>query len=331
LLRFLCSPGIRVTGKVAVSAGLLYWLIQRVQDSEPSMPLAGAGWGTLALVWLMQSTLPVVQAERWRIVAAAMGARVAFFAAVRNVYVGQFFNQVLPSSLGGDAVRAWQLRWVMPLQTALASVGFDRVVALLAVPVIVTAGSGILLRHEPPAALGWTLLAAMVAVGCGFVLLLWGDRIPLPVAVCGRRLVGDLRSVPAAARRFFGHPGALARALLLSVLIHAGVATSVWMLALAYSADAPLTAFVVLVPLITMATAVPVSIGGWGVREGAAVALLGLVDIPPAAALAISIQFGLVMMVVALPGGVLALLSAARPSPPGGAQRGVGAMPKPVG
>jgi len=52
---------------------------------------------------------------------------------------------------------------------------------------------------------------------------------------------------------------------------------------------------------------VPISVGGWGVREGAMVTALGLVNIAPSVALAVSIQFGLIMLVVGLPGGVLAL------------------------
>ena len=67
-----------------------------------------------------------------------------------------------------------------------------------------------------------------------------------------------------------------------------------------------LSAFLLLAPLVTLVTTVPISVGGWGVREGAMVTALGLVNIPPSVALAVSIQFGLIMLVVGLPGGVLA-------------------------
>jgi uncharacterized membrane protein YbhN (UPF0104 family) len=58
-----------------------------------------------------------------------------------------------------------------------------------------------------------------------------------------------------------------------------------------------------------MVTTIPISIGGWGVREGAMVTALSLLDVQPSIALAISIQFGLIMMVVGLPGGAVMLFS----------------------
>jgi uncharacterized membrane protein YbhN (UPF0104 family) len=54
-----------------------------------------------------------------------------------------------------------------------------------------------------------------------------------------------------------------------------------------------------------LAALIPVSIGGWGVREGVAVMLMGPTGIPAAAAVAISILFGLAMTVIAVAGGLL--------------------------
>ena len=99
--------------------------------------------------------------------------------------------------------------------------------------------------------------------------------------------------------------------MILSTFIHAGVGTSLWLLARNFDPDAPIAAFLLLAPLIAMVTTVPISIGGWGVREGAMITALGLVDIPPSAALDVSIQFGLIMLVVGLPGGVLTLFGPA--------------------
>ena len=120
--------------------------------------------------------------------------------------------------------------------------------------------------------------------------------------------------MPGAARGLFLRPGCLLRTLALSIVIHAGVGTSLWLLARDFVPDAPLSAFLLLAPLVTLVTMVPISVGGWGVREGAMVTALGLVSIPPSVALAVSIQFGLIMLVVGLPGGVLAFIGR-RPTP----------------
>lgn len=273
------------------------------------MRVGGGDWRPIFLVWLLQSALPFVQAQRWRLIAATLGARLPFASAIKNVYIGQFFNQVLPSAIGGDAVRVWKLTRFMPVQVALSSVALDRVMALIAVPIILMIGSGMLARIVPAGPFRWSLFAMMAAAGCGLLLLFWADRIPLPRAVMRWRLVGVLSSTPPAARQLFSNPGCLVRTTLLSIIIHLGVGTSLWILARNLDADAPMAAFLLLAPLIAMVTTLPISIGGWGVREGAMVTALSLVDIQPSIALTISIQFGLIMMVVGLPGGALALVS----------------------
>ncbi|HWT30683.1 MAG TPA: lysylphosphatidylglycerol synthase transmembrane domain-containing protein [Propylenella sp.] len=316
------KPALLTAAKALVSASLLLWVIDRVRLSDPSVSLDGGDWRCIALVWLVQSALPVVQAGRWRLIAASLGSRLPFATAVANVYLGQFFNQVLPSSVGGDAARVWKLARLMPIQSALTSVAFDRLVALLAVPFILATGAGILVRLEPPGPFRWTLLAMTGLMACGLLLLLCGDRLPLPIAVSRWKPVEFFRSICRSARQLFSDPGCLARALVLSIVIHVGVGTSLWILAVGNSVDAPLAAFLILAPVITLLSTLPISIGGWGVREGATVAALSLVDVAASDALAISVQFGLVMIVVGLPGGVVALLGAGSRGGGGAAGRG---------
>jgi uncharacterized protein (TIRG00374 family) len=302
--------GWRTAAKIVVSAGLLVWLLSRIKLSEAPVQI-GFDWSAVFLVWMLQSALPFVQAQRWRLIAATLGARLPFASAIANVYIGQFFNQVLPSSIGGDAVRVWRLARLMPVPVALSSVALDRVMALLAVPIMLVIGSGMLARMMPAGPLRWSLFAIMAAAACGLVAFLWADRIPLPRALVRSRLVSIGRETSSAARRLFTAPGCLVRAVLLSIAIHVGVGTSLWILARGLSVEAPLSAFLLLAPLVTMVTTIPISIGGWGVREGAMVTALSLLDVQPSIALAISIQFGLIMMVVGLPGGAVMLFSSA--------------------
>lgn len=314
-------PDWRGAAKLLVSAGLLIWLFSKVQTAELSLIVSG-DWRAILGVWLMQSALPFVQAGRWRLIAAALSARVPFLAAVRNVYIGQFFNQVLPSAIGGDAVRIWKLTRLMPIHTAVSSIALDRLVALMAVPVILAVGSGMLVHIVPSGPFRWSLLGMIVAAGCGLILLLSADRIPLPAPLRRMRIVEVLSAMPPAARRLFSDPGRFATALALSVVIHLGVGTSLWLLAGSYDVDAPLAAFLLLAPLVTMVTTIPISVGGWGVREGAMVTALSLVHVPPAVALGISVQFGLIMMIVGLPGGVLTYFDPAGARPASAEARG---------
>jgi uncharacterized membrane protein YbhN (UPF0104 family) len=202
----------------------------------------------------------------------------------------------------------------MPLSVALSSVALDRFVALLAVPIILMVGFGMLSRIVPPGAPRWSLYAVVGGAGCAALVLLFADRIPLLKCLFRLPLFSVLQSLPEAARSLAGDPGCLLRSLGLSIVIHLGVGTSLCILARNLGIDAPLASFLLLAPLVTMVTTVPVSVAGWGVREGALITALGLLGVPASAAFSISIQFGLVMLVVGLPGGVVAFLSPA-PAP----------------
>ena len=295
-----------MAAKVAISAtltGLLVWRLARL-SGLPS----GSGWTAFLLAWLVQALLPFLQVERWRLVCTAAGIRLPFMVATENVYVGQFFNQVLPSSIGGDAVRVWRIRQAMPVEAALSTVLSDRIVALLAIPLILVGCSGTLLQIVPAGPLLYSLIAISVASLGGLALLLVADRVPLPRKLRGAPVVKTLLELPAIARRLFLTPGYLAVTLLLSMLIHLGVGLSLFLLAKGLGLSVPLPIFVVLAPITTLVTMVPISVGGWGVREGVLVTALGLLHVAPGDALSISIQFGIVMLIVGIPGGLVVFL-----------------------
>lgn len=301
--------------RAVVSVVLLIWLFRKADFSEVLSAFAGAGWISLCIVWAVQTLLALVQTERWRIVAEQLSIKFGFWPACQNIYIGQFFNQVLPSSFGGDAVRVWRLtRCYVPTDTAFASVVLDRLVALTAVPLIALFGVGVLLQIEPPRllALGLTVLVGGCAVG--LLMLVSLDRIAWPARLMKLGVARVLRELPAAARRVFLDWGCISRTILLSLVIHAGVGTSFWLLALSLGFDASLVQFLVLAPIIMLVTAVPISLGGWGVREGATVTALTMIGAPTSTALTISILFGLVMIAVGLPGGLIWLLDADRRS-----------------
>jgi uncharacterized membrane protein YbhN (UPF0104 family) len=83
------------------------------------------------------------------------------------------------------------------------------------------------------------------------------------------------------------------------------------MMSLAYGLGLPakFSEFIVLIPPVILATVIPLSFAGWGVREGVMVALLGAVGISASDSIALSVCFGLVILVGALPGGLVWFLT----------------------
>jgi glycosyltransferase 2 family protein len=98
-------------------------------------------------------------------------------------------------------------------------------------------------------------------------------------------------------------------AVLLSVASFVGFAVIVDCLARAMQLDITLLDCILLVPPVILVTVVPISIAGWGVREGAMVVAFGFVNVPASAAFAVSVLFGLTLAAASLPGALLWWLS----------------------
>jgi uncharacterized membrane protein YbhN (UPF0104 family) len=120
-------------------------------------------------------------------------------------------------------------------------------------------------------------------------------RALLAVAALARSVIFDVRhALPA---------------ILLSVLSFVGFALIVYVLARAMQLDVTVLDCILLVPPVILVTVVPISIAGWGVREGAMVVAFGFIDVPASAAFAVSVLFGLTVAAASLPGSVLWWLS----------------------
>jgi hypothetical protein len=93
------------------------------------------------------------------------------------------------------------------------------------------------------------------------------------------------------------------------ILTHINMALIVLILALGLGLDVTLLDCLTLVPPVMLIMTIPISIGGWGVRETAMVSLFGLIGVPGEGAFALSVVFGLTGIAVAIPGGIIWLMS----------------------
>jgi len=291
-----------LTLKLAVTVGLLAWLASEVDLGEVRDRLAAVGIpAALAAAMVLAMLIPAT-AARWGVVQHAIAAPLPGAALLRLTLVGLFFNQVLPAPIGGDAMRVWAAaRAGLPLGKATAGVLLERLwglatLLLFAAPV----WPWLLPATTPRLALA---AASTVAALSGLVGLLVVLR--LAPAAFARRLPKPVLAVMDDARSTAWPPGRVLAILLWSLAGH--IASMGAMATLAAAMGLPLgpAAIVVVVPVALLAMAVPASVAGWGVREGALVAALAGFGIPAADALSLSIAFGLILLLLALPGAVL--------------------------
>ena len=250
---------------------------------------------------------------RWELIMRALGVSLDWLAGWRILMISLWFNQVLPSSVGGDAVRMWLLRQRgVQWPEAVKGVAADRFTALIGLIVLMVAGLPLLLSRVSNQAAILAIGGLTLAGVAGTVVLLTLDRLP-------RRLIAH----PAIAS--FVRFGTLVRFLLLqserrallfgsALLIHLVTAAACYALARGVGAQLSVLDAVVLIPPVVLLTAVPISISGWGVREGAMVACLGLAGVPSEEALSVSLLLGAVSVIIGLAGGVIWLASPERGS-----------------
>jgi uncharacterized membrane protein YbhN (UPF0104 family) len=247
-------------------------------------------------------------AIRWQAIMAAQGGRVDVPTTFRIYYVGVFFATFTPGGVFGDVVRAWHAhRAGLTFPTAISSVILDRlfVVAYL---VLITISTVHLLPAEVqsqfPTWLASALLVAALLAGVGAPLAIrW-----LPAKVRAYPTVAKLVALSDSMLSVTMRPLSLAWVLVLTALSQLLLCGAIDVLSRSIDIGVGFIPFMILMPPVILATILPVSIGGWGMRESAMVFTLGLVGVEPERAFLLSVLMGFLSIVMSLPGGVLWLL-----------------------
>ena len=95
--------------KAAISALLLYLSLRRVDLSHVGQRLSDVDWSWIAAVLVLMAVQVALNAWRWREIVGVCYVTLRTSTALGYSFIGQFFSQVLPSTIGGDAVRMWLL------------------------------------------------------------------------------------------------------------------------------------------------------------------------------------------------------------------------------
>jgi glycosyltransferase 2 family protein len=291
-------------GRIVVSALLLAVVAQSIDWSVLSDRLSGAAWGWFVFATVLVSVGLLIGAVRWHALLHHAGLPARPLETLRAYGIGIFSNNFLPTGFGGDLVRAWLIaRSGKPLARAFTSVLVDRAAGLV----------GLFL-------LGWLALAfATVEVPSGLITpyaiasAAGVAAAAVAVAVLRRRGLG--RFLPSALRpwasevagtlRAYGRDRRVqAEALLFSLAFQAVMVTSTWMLAESLQLDISVPVIAVVMALVLIATLLPVSVAGFGVREGAYVVLLGEVGVSASDATLLSLFTVASLAIASLPGAI---------------------------
>jgi uncharacterized protein (TIRG00374 family) len=291
--------------QAAVTFICLYLVARQVDWVAFKHNLFNVDLGILTVGVLVLCLQPIIGTLRWRVITRALGARLGLVESTTLTYLGMFFNQALPASVGGDAIRIWLMhRHKHSLRMAFNSVALDRIFMLSGLFLLVAAGLSFV--DFDLQGLRFLIVVAIAVVSVAFALVCVADRFSSGL---GRpNLLRLISAVSADTRTVLLSLSTMTSLLVLVVLSYASMSISLFLIILSFGESMEFRTGMALLPTVLLASVLPISIGGWGAREAATVGILGLIGVSAPAALGASVIFGVSSVVVTLPGLVLYLL-----------------------
>ncbi len=307
------------TLKLGLSFGLCALLLAHVDWDQMRGQLVGASIPLLLLGAIFVFIQFFLTALRWAVVLRLLKTPLGTWQAVKIATLSNTFSQLLPVASGGDVVRVWQgVRAGMRLSTSMNSVVLERLTGLLALIGLLCLSLPTLLVEMPDPNAQISLFAAILALFGGMILLLAGRYILRPFTRWRLfryivKLSEDTHAIIAAGRWFVA----------LLAISTAGLLCwcfAVYLFAHAVHLPLSIKDSIVLVLPVILILALPFSLTGWGVREGAMVLTLGLAGLSYEQALLVSLLTGLAFLMTGLPGAFMILFL--------GKKRALGDMPE---
>ena len=293
--------------RVLLSVGLLVVLFGQFGLQETIATLASANKLLLLLSVVLYFLGTVVSSYRWQGLVSAFGTRVPLRTLIPLYFVGSLFNNLLPGSVSGDVAKAYHLsRRIERTDAAVSSVVMDRLIGILALFAIASAG----------VVFGYDLVSREIALATiTIAAAMWGGVWFVSNKTVWRWLRQRVKLLDRLAETKIARQVVLAaeatdrrvaiRALAISFLLHMIWIGVRYVIAEALGVHISVWYFIIFIPLITLATTVPLFFGGLGVRETAYVYLFTQVGVPAPLCISMSLALYALRLVGATVGGLI--------------------------
>ena len=260
----------------------------------------------------------LVSAWRWGLLLGAQHVRVAWRKLVDSYMVAYFFNNFLPSNIGGDVVRIRDTAPHAGSKTlATTVILFDRMIGVMALVLIAAVGATSSASAGEPRLVPWTwvpplpyvLWTALIAGACVFIV---GVRLPGGVAMMLHPLrlihaewVGQrIARIVDALGRFRERPATLVACFLGAILVQGILVVFYLAIVRSMGIPAPLWHLAVIVPLSFVVQMLPISVNGFGVREAIFTVYFHQIGLPRESAIVVSFMGAALMLLFSLSGAV---------------------------
>lgn len=293
------------TVKLAVSVALLAALLARTDLRALGTQVIRASWSWLAAALAFYLGHLGVNAWRWRLLLAAQGAEYPGRRLFSSYLVATFFNNFLPSNIGGDVVRIGDTADRLGSKTLATTVVLvDRGIGLIGLVLVAAVGASLAASRQGAAlpvqpAWLWVALLLALVVSVPAVLAPAGvGRLLRPLTVLHPEWIGErIDRVTGLLVRFREQPTALTACFAGAVVVQAILVLYYAAVARALAIPLPIAHLSVLVPISFIVQMLPVSMNGFGVREATFTFYFGRLGLPVESAMALSlVATGLIML-----------------------------------
>lgn len=285
--------------KLLFSALFLWIAIRMVDFQFVGNLIVNSDVNYIVLAILLQLASTTLAAYRWSLIMGALHFNETFSFYLASYFKGAFFNQALPGSIGGDAVRGLELgKLGYSKKEAFAGIFIDRIIGLAGL-LLLNLVANLLSGHILPSWLFHLINTISISGLIGFTVLILLRKVEWLHRYRLTRLFANLSS---RFRQVYANKQAIVSQIALSVIIHFLSILSLYELACAVGMTLPLTVFLVAVPPVFLLTIIPISLAGWGVRESAMVGIFILIGASKEMILSVSILYGVMLIVSSLPG-----------------------------
>lgn len=279
-----------IAAKIVISTVLLIWILRRSNLGEVLEAAAEASIPLLLGAYVLNFVGVLINAARWRGLLHTHGAEIPLWVLVKSVMVGVFFNNFLPSTIGGDTMRAYDSFRISKRTGTMSSVVVDRLLGLLVLSLFALASVPFApqLTGSVPLLPVWIVAGVAILIGLSWAIFLApsGGLVPSLLARLPDKIARRARDVLGAFRAYAGQRSALAQALGWSLLLQTNVVIYYVVVARALGLEVPLLHFFLIVPLAMYIMMVPITVNGIGLRENVFALFLGAYAIGNADAVA---------------------------------------------
>ncbi len=294
--------------KIAISLGILYFLFSGMDLSAVIKTISTIRPISIIAAVLIILVIQVISSLRWQIL-LKKDFEAKYFKLFSMYLIGMFFNNFLPTLVGGDLIKTYYLyKQTVKGSVALASIFLDRYSGFTAL--IFNTVVALIFGHYLLKGTGLTGFFLILVVGfvCASLVIWvdfmhrWAMSILSKIHMYGiNHKIDDFYKV---LMGYKGHMMGFYKAFGLSVIVQGGVVIAYYILAWGIGMKVPLGYFFLFIPLATVASMVPISLAGLGVREGIFIYLFTKIGTSQEEALSLSLLFFFATLIISIIGGI---------------------------